>query len=174
MGTYININAYVVMKPENEQLAVQAVRDLNKRDDLKRGGGFGGDKRSVWFSWMPEHYEDRIHSIEDIFGGEMLGFNVYKRVDDNGNYVYDMSYNDKWGQHELFFIAIGPFMEEMVVDHYCDELEFPDLTWKIELNPATKKVHLLHPEVIIKYPGLDDDTEVTYDDYKPYSYTPEI
>lgn len=171
MGTYINIEAQMIMKPENEKLAVQAVRDLNKRDDLKRGGSSNGQK---WFSWMPEDYTNSIETIEDIFSETMLGFNVWKRDNGDGRVVYDMSYNDKWGQHEVFFIAIAPFMEEMTVSHYCDELEFPDQVWRIELDPETKEVHLLHPEITINYPIPSDDTKVTYEDYKPYSYAGEI
>lgn len=171
MGTYINIEAQMVMKPENESLAVQAVRDLNKRDDLKRGGSSNGQK---WFSWMPENYANSIETIEDIFSETMLGFSVWKRVDDNGNFVYNMSYNDKWGQHELFFVAIAPFMEEMIVSHYCDELEFPDQTWRIELDPETKTVHELRPEITIEYPIPSNETKVTYDFYKPFVYAGEI
>ena len=33
MGTYIYIHGNVTVKKENEPKAVQAVRDLNKRDD---------------------------------------------------------------------------------------------------------------------------------------------
>lgn len=167
MGTYINIDAHLVMKPENEKFAVQAVRDLNKRDDLKRGGSSIGEK---WFSWIPEKYEDDIHTIEDVFGAPMLGFDVVKNVNDNGLIVYDMHYCDKWGQHELFFLAVGPFMEEMTIEHYCDELEFPNQTWRIELNPVTKKVHIIEPVITVEYPVVSDSNEVTYDYFKPYSY----
>lgn len=171
MGTYITIEAHMVMKPENEEFAVQAVRDLNKRDDLKRGGSSDGHK---WFSWMPEHYDKNIHTIEDIFGEPMLGFSIMKRDNGDGRIIYDMSYHDKWGQHEVFFIAIAPFMEEMIVSHYCDELEFPDQTWRIELDPETKTVHELRPEITIEYPIPSNETKVTYDFYKPFVYAGEI
>jgi hypothetical protein len=171
MGTYISITAHVIIKPENEGKAVQAVRDFNKRDDLKRGGGFSSGKMvSKWFSWCPENYEDLIHSIEDIFADVMLGFDVNKHVNSDGNFEYDMIYNDKWGQHELFFVAIAPFCEKLEVDHYCDELEYPNFNWKIKLDPVTKRIHQLEPEIIINYPKMGDDNVISYESFKPYSW----
>lgn len=167
MGTYITINANVVIKPENIDNAVQAVRELNQHDELKRGGSSAGEK---WFSWVPEKYEDSINSIEDIFGG-LLGFGISKIDSPEGYFVYDMSYSDKWGQHELFFIAISPFCEIIEVEHFCDELDYEYQQWKLVLG-EDKKMHLLEPEVIINWPEVSDRNIVSYKTYQPINYPP--
>lgn len=170
MGTYIYIHGDLKIKKDNVEKAVQAVRDLNKRDDLKRGGGFGGgQQRSYWFSWVPEKYEDKINSIEDIIEG-LLGFSVDKKESDE-IISYDFSYNDKWGQHELFFIAMAPYLESMTVEHFCDELDYENQKWRIELDPETKIAHILEAEVIVLYPLMSDSNELTIDSFAPSVYS---
>lgn len=161
MGTYIYIYGDLDIKEENVDKAVQAVRDLNKRDDLKRGGG----KNSCWFSWIDENYESKIHSIEDILG-ELLGFS-YSKALKTDCISYSFNYNDKWGQHELFFIAMAPYLESMTIDHLCDELDYEDQKWRIELDKKTKKVHMLQPKVTVEYPEISDDNEVGLEFFSP-------
>jgi hypothetical protein len=169
MGTYINIYGELKIRKENVEKAVQAVRDLNKRNDLKRGGGFGGgEQRSYWFSWVPEEYEDSIHDIEDVIGG-LLGFSVEKEENDE-IIRYDFNYFDKWGQHELFFIAMAPYLVSMTIDHLCDELDYENQKWRLKLDEETKIVHLLEPEVRVVYPLFDSSNEVNLDFYSPKVY----
>lgn len=167
MGTYIYIYGDLKIKKDNIEKAVQAVRDLNKRDELKRGGGFGGgEERSYWFSWVPEKYEDNIHTIGDIIEG-LLGFSI-SGEQENGEVVrYDFNYNDKWGQHELFFIAMAPYLESMTIDHWCDELDYENQKWRIELDKKTKKVHMLQPKVTVEYPEISSDNEVGLEFFSP-------
>lgn len=165
MGTYINIDGYLDIKKENIEKAVQAVRDLNKHDELKRGGAFGLDgSRNHWFAWIPPEYEDSIHSIPDILEG-LHGWDVNEIALDDETLRYEFCYGDKWGQHEVFFVAMAPYLEYFEVNHQCDELDFEDSKWRLTMNSITKTVHSIDAEILVHYPGLSGENEVNLDTY---------
>jgi len=164
MGTYINIHGYLDIKKDNIEEAVQAVRDLNQHNDLKRGGTVSQGERQYWFSWIAPDYEDSIHSIPDILGG-LHGWDVKEESLDDDTLRYWFSYGDKWGQHEVFFVAMAPYLEYFEVNHQCDELDFEESKWRLTMNAMTKTVHSLDAEILVHYPGLDDNNRVTLDTY---------
>jgi hypothetical protein len=166
MGTYIYIQSEITVKKENEAKAVQAVRDLNKRDDLKRGGSSKGEK---WFSWIPEKYEDQIENISDIFV-KLHGWEESERVETDDTITYSFHYNDKWGQHEVFFVAMAPYLESFKVDHLCDEFDYEEQKWTITMDPVFKTVHELQPKIIVEYPPMYRGNQITLDTYIQPNY----
>lgn len=161
MGTYIYIHGNLTIKKDNIPKAVQAVKDLNKRDDLKRGGSSRGQK---WFSWIPENYEDQINSIEDIFG-KLHGWDVEVQTENDDEITYSFYYSDKWGQHEVFFVAMAPYLESFLIDHTCEEFNYDEQKWTITMDPVTKTVHELQPTVTITYPEMNPQNRITLDTY---------
>ena len=135
MGTYIYIHGHISYDKDKENDIIQALKDLNKRDDLKNGGSSNGQK---WFSWMNENYDEYLSSVEEML--TELGFESSMEIDTDTKEVrYDLHYNDKWGQHELFFIAMAPHLNSMQIYHECDELSNVKEYWILELDPKPKK-----------------------------------
>lgn len=161
MGTYINIDAEFSIKKINIEPAMQALKDLNKRDELKRGGSSSGQK---WFSWVDEHYDQKVKTLNDVICGE-LGFELYVEEDNGETMHYEFNYYNKWGQHEVFFITLGKFCESMSLDHFCDELEYPNQRWKLVLDPNTKTMHQIDPVIDIEWPECDEENEVVVDSF---------
>lgn len=88
--------------------ATQALKDLNKRDELKSGGSYGpGDKREYWFSWMPANYDETMHTAAEIL--ESLGFTL--STDNDGSISIDY-YDSKSGDEDKFIAALAPFVAE--------------------------------------------------------------
>ena len=123
MGYYVRIEetaSNFKIKKENFERGFEIVCDLNKHDDLKRGGKFGGDPTpkpadskscagnpDVWFSWMPWNYDELCGNLVEVL--EMVGFGV--EFDDAGN-ISGLSYDDKSGCEETFLNALQPVIEE--------------------------------------------------------------
>lgn len=164
MGTYIWIEGFISYNKKDEQNIIKAVHDLNKHDDLKRGGDGQGNK---WFSWVPENYEGTVKTVEDIFD-QLLHFE-YSKVDleDTVQFHFNNG-NEKWGQHEMFFVAMAPHLLEMQVDHTCEELDYEDQKWRITID-EDKNVHQLEPVVTVAYPNMSNETIVTLESYNPYA-----
>lgn len=120
MGYYIStVEVDFFLSKVNFDDAYKAMCALNDRDDLKRGGSFGGgdDARSnrpaglnyhphKWFSWLDANYPDKCKTAPEIL--QQLGFEL--SYDADGNIVY-LSYDNKAGQEDLFLEAIAPFVK---------------------------------------------------------------
>ena len=109
MGYYVYLTNVSFTIPDTPEV-LAALRELDKRDDLKRGGSFGDGKEDKWFSWMNipwTHHE----SIEPIF--QQLGFDTYRCVvgTDQHESVQLLSYDSKIGQEALFLATVAPFVE---------------------------------------------------------------
>jgi hypothetical protein len=98
-----------VIPAENLDAAFTALKDLNKRDDLKHGGRFPrtGDGDDVWFSWMDPHYDRIAKDAADIFG--MLGFEYEYNEDGDLCLTY---YDSKSGDEDQFLGAVAPFVQD--------------------------------------------------------------
>jgi hypothetical protein len=166
MGTYININGDFVIKKSNIPHAVQALKDLNQKHELKRGGTFKGEK---WYAWMDPDYDKKMDSIEEILGESGLGFTIIKSDFDSQKVMYHVAYNDKWGQHEVFFIAMCPYLESLELNHFCDELDYEDQQWKIVLG-EDKKPHFLEPRVTIEWPDTSVSNITNVEAFAPPNY----
>ena len=109
MGYYVKTRGIDFTIPkEHLEAACQALKDLNKRDELKTGGAWGPDGRTeAWFAWMPADYDETLHSAEEIL--KEVGFEVY----DNGEGGIELAgYDSKSGQEEHFVAALAPFVKE--------------------------------------------------------------
>lgn len=121
MGYYVNIvDCNFTMKKENYDKAYKAVCELNssRYNDIKRGGRWSdepavkpGYSKSVssnpdkWYSWMAWNYDEICNNIIEVL--EMLGFDVLG----NESGIFDLCYDGKTGQEDIFFNALAPYIE---------------------------------------------------------------
>ena len=98
---------------ENLEAAFTALKELNKRDDLKGGraagtrpdGSYGIIER--YFAWMPANYDETCKDAEEVFNE--LGFQT--SVDNEGLRVEWWIDNSSRGDEEHFFEAVAPFVK---------------------------------------------------------------
>lgn len=111
MGYYIEIlESTAAVKGKYLEEAYKAACDLNKRDDLKRGGSYhSGKKTASWFSWMDENYPETCKNVQEIL--EQLGFDTRKKDGD----ILITGYDNKSGQEELFLKTLAPYMDGAIV-----------------------------------------------------------
>lgn len=104
MGYYVNTtDGQVTIPANNLPEAYKRLCDLNKRDDLKRGGSWSGGKQTeLWFSWCYPDYPDRCEDTQAIF--QMLGFETLTEGDGS---LMLYAYDGKTGQEDLFLDAIS-------------------------------------------------------------------
>jgi hypothetical protein len=113
MGYYVTLTqASFTIPADKLGDAFEALKELNKRDELKSGGSYGelpdgtyGHTQS-WFSWMDPEYDKTLKSAREIL--EALGFTV---EDFNGGLTIT-AYDDKIGDEEHFIRALAPFVAE--------------------------------------------------------------
>lgn len=107
MGYYVTIESCNWILPaNNEQIALSRLKQLNQKDDLKRGGSWGPNGVGVkWFSWMPPDYDKTANSVEEIF--KLLGF----ETDRNEEGLMITWYDSKTGQEELFLNEIADLVK---------------------------------------------------------------
>lgn len=129
MSYYVEtIESNFVLKSENYDKAYQAVCELNRNDDAKQGGCYGGEpamkpvnSNSVsnnpnkWYSWMQWNYDETCNNIIEVL--EMLGFDVCA----NENAIDGLYYDNKMGQEDIFFDAIAPYVESGSYIVWCGE-----------------------------------------------------
>ena len=107
MGYNVILTESTVVVPENEQV-LQALKDLNKRDDLKTGGSWtGGGWTERWFAWMTPDYDKTVTSAQEVF--EMLGFDCEKFDDASFKLA---GYDNKTGAEAHFISAIAEYLPE--------------------------------------------------------------
>lgn len=88
-------------------LALKALKDLNKRDDLKTGGSWsGGVQTEKWFSWMEPNYDEIYDDAAELL--ERVGFDG-THYDENGDLVLGW-YDNKVGAEEHFLRSVAPFV----------------------------------------------------------------
>lgn len=121
MGYYVEITGSDFRLPKDKlDEAYELMCALNERDDLKHGGMWGGGGTdgdshrpagqsfhpAKWFSWMPADYPSKCKDAADIF--RELGF----EIEQDGDGIKVIGYDNKIGQEHLFFEAIGHLVEE--------------------------------------------------------------
>ena len=120
MGYYVTlIDANAVLPAAALDEAYKRLCDLNKRDELKKGGSSSGEK---WFSWMPTDYPEQHTTAAEILGA--VGFSLY----DNGAGglgVYE--YDNKTGCEDVFIWAIADLFE---ADNYMTWRGEDGLQWR--------------------------------------------
>jgi hypothetical protein len=112
---------------ENHDEALKILKNLNKNDIDKRGGGGG----QSWFSWMTANYDKEVKSAYEIF--VMLGFDCVE----HDNSVRLLSYDNKIGQEEYFLGHISGLLEGYIVWHGEDGER-----WKVVYGEDKAKCYL--------------------------------
>jgi hypothetical protein len=122
MGYFVNItDQNFFVSKDNFDAAYKAMCALNDRDDLKRGGSWGGDGINAdsprpegmtyhparWFSWMPANYPEVCKDFLSIL--KEMGFDT--DLDADGNLIL-VHYDNKTGAEDHFFSVIAPFVKD--------------------------------------------------------------
>jgi hypothetical protein len=134
MGYYVyQEDGMLVIEQSKFKACYEALCNLNARDDLKRGGGWGGEISSDqprpegigyhparWFSWMDADYPFTCSNLLQVL--QQLGFECeiadrdFNPTDVNlpafkSGDLCNVSWNgEKMGQEDLFFEALAPFI----------------------------------------------------------------
>ena len=121
MGFYVCGNGTITIRKDQIDVAYKALCALNDQDDLKRGGRHGGENDCSsprpggmshhpgrWFSWMDSNYPETCPDLYAIL--RMVGFDVHEKEQDGDVLLWDLSYDNKTGQEELFTEALAPFV----------------------------------------------------------------
>lgn len=168
MGTYINISGHIAYKKENAMAMVEAMKELNKHDEYKRGGTLSKNGyREKWFSWFPPDYDKDMTRVEDIF--RFLGFE-YDTIVEDDLVSHNFHYNDKWGQHEIFFVAMSPYLYSLDIYHEVDEFELEDRYWSMIMNPNDKNVHILRHRIEVTMDEMSPKNVVLVEDFNVNNY----
>lgn len=116
MSYYVHTtNCNFIIPGDQVEAADAALRELNNRNDLKRGGSFpnkedlDNDKPrpDKWFSWMPWNYHEKdvCPDLESILNE--VGFAC--SVADDGTLEVDYYEESKMGNEREFIEALAPF-----------------------------------------------------------------
>lgn len=121
MGYYVRGQGTIAIRKDKVNDAYKALCALNDHDDLKFGGRHGGehDCRSPrpsgmshhpgrWFSWMDANFPETCPDLLAVLS--MVGFEIYESEPDGDTLLWDLSYDNKTGQEELFTKALAPFL----------------------------------------------------------------
>jgi hypothetical protein len=141
MGYYVSISGCEITIPKRRHCAAHAALcDLNKRDELKQGGSWGGSDDATkprppgleyhpsrWFSWMDANYPDKCHTLEAVL--QEVGFEVV--LNEAGD-IIDLRYDSKTGQEELFLEALAPFVKAGSYIEWQGEEQ--DTRWRHEFD----------------------------------------
>ena len=139
MGYYVHIEDSNCMLPhKHANLAYWRMCDLNKHDELKRGGSFGKDAdgnplQTKWFSWMDANYPETCKTAQDVL--VELGFDVEE--EDDGFVIH--AYDNKSGQEELFLAAISDLLR--TVDNKNSTSNRPFIVWRGEDDMVWKDLY---------------------------------
>lgn len=119
MGYYVTGEGFITIPAENLDAAYDALVELNRRDDLKTGGSWGGkpvskpanstsvsDTPDRWFAWMEWNYDEVITDTKGIL--EAVGFEI---SDDEDGSIVLRYYDNKIGAEEHFVKAIAAYVD---------------------------------------------------------------
>ncbi|QGJ92853.1 hypothetical protein PBI_BEAGLE_94 [Arthrobacter phage Beagle] len=112
MGYYASITAADFTIPtEKLDAAFEALKELDKHNDLKSGGSFGTlpdgthGQKSWHFAWMGDDWTEKCKSVGDVLAE--LGFEISGTDGDLEIY----GYATKSGDEEHFLRALAPFVK---------------------------------------------------------------
>lgn len=123
MGYYVNGYGHLTIEKSKLGDAYKALCALNDRDEIKRGGSYGGggvDQSSPrpeglsyhparWFSWMDANYPDTCPDLVSVLTS--LGFELVEKDAPNDKVIcWDVMYDNKMGQEDLFTEALAPYV----------------------------------------------------------------
>jgi len=104
MGYYVQITySNAVIYSEHLPAALEALRALDARDDLKSGGSNRGDK---WFAWMNDFDLANATSVVSVL--KKLGF----EADSDAHGGLEIGgYDSKMGDEGIFIQTLAPYIE---------------------------------------------------------------
>lgn len=124
MGYYVRGNGHIVINRNDLSQAYKALCDLNEKDELKRGGRYGGPDGSEsprpaglnyhparWFSWMDANYPETCPDAYAVL--RQVGFHLTELSQPGMSEDYirlELEYDEKTGQEELFMEALAPYV----------------------------------------------------------------
>ena len=107
MGYYVLVDdARLVIRSKQVPSALEALKELDTHDELKRGGSSNGAK---WFSWMNNINIQEQEDLSPIFRN--LGFDEAYTDLSTGDFHLGSFYDSKTGQEDLFLETVAPFVE---------------------------------------------------------------
>lgn len=105
MGYNVNTTGIKFTIPADKlDAACQALKDLNKDPNADKSGSREGRPS---FSWMPENYDETMHTAEEIL--KALGFQTWT---ENDGGLSLSGYADKTGDEDVFLEALAPFVPD--------------------------------------------------------------
>jgi hypothetical protein len=122
MGYFVTGYGTVTIKKADEPKAYKAICALNDNDDLKNGGSWGGGELTSdhprpaglnhhparWFSWTKPNYPDLFATFTEVI--EHLGFEITETSQTDETNTYELIYDSKRGQEDLFLEACAPYL----------------------------------------------------------------
>ena len=102
MGYYVSSEGVITVPAENLDAAYQSLVDLNKRDDLKRGGSSRTEKK-------PASYDVVYSTTQEIL--EELGFDT-GITEDGSLKLFGFGYDNEIGAGDVFVEALAPYVSE--------------------------------------------------------------
>ena len=102
-------DCHFIIKAENQEKAMEAIKALAKDVDEKGSGGSwsGGGKTKSWYSWVETEEFANAETLADALKAWR-----WIAEDNKGDIDYLYFEGDKLGQEDILFEAIAPFVEE--------------------------------------------------------------
>lgn len=126
MGYYMNQrDAYFVIKKENFDKALAAVKALGTKAKLDSGGGCwrGGDKVESSYSWVTTQGFMEAKTLKQAI--EAWRWNP--EIDDNGDICHIYFSGEKLGDDAVLFEALAPYVE---TDSYIEMAGEESAIWR--------------------------------------------
>lgn len=107
MGYYVNIeDCSFFIERKNFEPAMQALRELDKRDELKLRSYVNGVDKPTHFSWMDAYWAENVKTLPEFL--DMARFECSENED--GLFIH--YFNSKFGDERVFLVAIAPYIED--------------------------------------------------------------
>lgn len=110
MGYYVDMNVNVTIPADKADACLAAISALHSQvDELGSGGSWSnGKKIHSSFSWVDDIPEGGWEDLKQAF--EAWRYHTYRH--DNGDWSVGEFRGQKWGDDELLFKAIAPYVAE--------------------------------------------------------------
>jgi len=113
MGYCVDIAISASIPSKNVNKCLEAINELHTDENLlKNAHGFGTRKEVkvssyIWYSWVENPPNGKFPDLQTAF--EAWRYKV--TIDDKGNLVIDDFNGEKWGDDEIFYDTIAPFVK---------------------------------------------------------------
>jgi len=113
MGYYVEMVTCVTIPKKNINACLNAINELHTDKNLLKyaGGGVFPKKGTVaeyaWYSWVDNPPNGKFENLQKA----LLEWRYDNKVDKNGNVIITYFHGEKWGDDELLFKTIAPFVK---------------------------------------------------------------